>query len=128
MSGASRRSEAGQATLELALGLPILALLLAGLVEVGVLAADQTRVWHAAREGARVAVVDPDASDARAAAERAGLEPLDIEISPEPELRRQGDPLTVAVRYDPRARFPLFAPLVERVVLNAQATMRIEQP
>lgn len=128
MTGAGRRSEAGQATLELALGLPILALLLAGLVEVGLLAADQTRVWHAAREGARVAVVDPDVPDVRDAAERPGLRPLDIEISPAPELRRQGDPLTVTVRHDPQARVPLFGPLIENVVLNAQATMRIEQP
>ena len=128
MTGASRRSETGQATLELALGLPILALLLAGLVEVGLLAADQTRVWHAAREGARTAVVDPDASDVRAAAERAGLKPLDIQISPAPELRRQGDPLTVAVRHQPQARVPLFGPFLEQVVLNAEATMRIEQP
>lgn len=128
MFSASRRSEAGQATLELALGLPMLALLLAGLVEVGMLAADQTRVWHAAREGARVAVVDPDAADVREAAERSGLQSLDIGISPEPELRRQGDPLTVTVRYDPEARLPLFGPLVEPVALNAQATMRIEQP
>lgn len=128
MTGAGRRGEAGQATLELALGLPVLALLLAGLVEVGLLAADQTRVWHAAREGARVAAVDPDLPDVREAAERSGLRPLEIEISPAPELRRQGDPLTVTVRHDPRARVPLFGPLIETVVLNAQATMRIEQP
>lgn len=128
MIAPGRRDDAGQATLELALGLPILALLLAGVVEVGLLVADHTRIWHAAREGARVAVVDPDASDVVAAAERAGLRPLDVEISPAPQLRRQGDPLTVAVRYDPQARVPLFGPLLGRVELNAQATMRIEQP
>ena len=128
MPGASRRGEAGQATLELALGLPILALLLAALVEVGMLAADQTRVWHGAREAARVAVVDPDAADARAAAESSGLGPLLIEISPDPELRRQGDPLTVTVRYEPDPRVPILGPLVQPVTLQAQATMRIEQP
>ncbi len=123
-----RRNDAGQATLELALGLPVLALLLAGVVEVGLLVSDHTRVWHAAREGARVAVVDPDASDVVAAAERPGLRPLDVEISPPPQLRRQGDPLTVSVRYEPRARVPLFSPFLGRVELKAQATMRIEQP
>lgn len=123
-----RRDEGGQATLELALGLPLLALLLAGLVEVGLLVSDQTRIWHAAREGARVAVVDPDTADAVAAAERAGLTPLEVEVSPAPELRRQGDPLTVALRYAPQARVPLFGVLLDRVELKAQATMRIEQP
>ena len=128
MSPVRRRDEAGQATLELALGLPFLALLLAGLVEVGLLVSDQTRIWHAAREGARVAVVDPDTSDAVAAAERAGLTPLDVKVSPPPELRRQGDPLSVTVDYAPRARVPLFGVLLDRVELHAHATMRIEQP
>lgn len=128
MVRAGRRSEAGQATLELALGLPILALLLAGLVEVGLLVADHTRIWHAAREAARVAVVDPDAADVRAAAERPGLKPLDLEISPEPQFRRQGDPLTVTVRHEPQARVPVFGVLLERIELHARATMRIEQP
>jgi hypothetical protein len=123
-----RRDESGQATLELALGLPILALLLAGLVEVGMLVSDQTRIWHAAREGARVAVVDPDLSNAVAAAERAGLEPLDVEVTPGAQFRRQGDPLTLTVGYAPRARVPLFGVLLERVQLSAKATMRIEQP
>lgn len=128
MTRAGRRNEAGQATLELALGLPILALLLAGLVEVGMLVADHTRIWHAAREAARAAAVDPDAVDVRAAAERPGLKPLDLDISPAPELRRQGDPLTVTVRYEPRARVPLFGVLLEPIELHARATMRIEQP
>ena len=122
------RDEKGQATLELALGLPLLALLLAGLVEIGLLVADQTRIWHAAREGARVAIVDPDAADAVAAAERSGLKPLKLQISPAPQFRRQGDPLTVEVRYTPQARVPLFGILLRRLELDAQATMRIEQP
>lgn len=128
MNPAGRRDERGQATLELALALPILALLLAGLVEVGLLVGDQTRIWHAAREGVRVAVVDPDLDEARAAAERSGLKPLEIQVSPAPQFRRQGDPLTVSVRYAPRARVPLFGVLLERVELDARATMRIEQP
>ncbi len=128
MGRVGRRGERGQATVELALGLPLLVLLLAGLVEVGLLVADQTRIWHAAREGARVAVVDPDSADAVAAAERSGLQPLRVEVSPAPEFRRQGDPLTVTVRYGPKPRVPLFGVLLERVELVARATMRIEQP
>lgn len=124
----SKGAEEGQATLELALILPILALLLAGLVEIGLLVADQGRLWHAAREAARVAVVDPDMEDVRAAAERPGLAPLDLEVTPESHLRRQGDPLTVSLRYHPPARVPLFGRFLRRVALEADATMRIEQP
>lgn len=128
MMRAGRRDESGQATLELALGLPLLALLLAGLVEVGMLVSDQSRIWHAAREAARVAVVDPDLTGATAAAERAGLAPLEVDVSPPPQLRRQGDPLTVSVAYEPQPRVPLFGLLLDRIELNARAVMRIEQP
>lgn len=128
MSRTRKGAESGQATLELALGLPILALLLAGLVEVGLVAADQARLWHAAREAARIAVVDPDSSDVQAAAERGGLKPLQVEISPAASERRQGDPLTVNLTYEPAARVPVFGTLLQRVALSAEATMRIEQP
>lgn len=123
-----KRAEDGQATVELALALPILALLLAALVEIGLLVADQGRLWHAAREAARVAAVDPDEADVRAAAERPGLSPIDLEVTPQAHLRRQGDPLTVSLFYRPRGRVPLFAGLLQRIPLEAQATMRIEQP
>jgi hypothetical protein len=118
----------GQATVELALALPILALLLAGVVEVGLLVGDQARLWHAARDAARVAVVDPDEVDIRSAAEEGGLRPVELKISPAPDLRRQGDPLTVSLAYSPAARVPVFGVLLDRVRLEARATMRIEQP
>ena len=122
------RRQGGQATLELALTLPVLALLLAALVEVGLVVTDQARLWHAAREAARVAAVDPDHEDVATAAERPGLRPLDIAVSPDPRVRRQGDPVTVQVRYSPDSRVPLFGSLLERVELKAAAVMRIEQP
>lgn len=122
------QGQGGQATLELALTLPVLALLLAALVEVGLVVSDQARLWHAAREAARVAAVDADADDIQAAAERPGLRPLQVDVSPDPRLRRQGDPVTVRVAYSPDSRIPLFHSLLERVELEARGVMRIEQP
>ena len=118
----------GQATVELALCLPVLVLLLACLVEIGLLAADQVRLWHAAREGARIAVVDSTVQEVRTAAESAGLKPLALQITPGPSERGPGEPLTVAVSYHPRSRVPLLGALFERTELRASATMRIEQP
>lgn len=128
MDCACKRAESGQATVELALLLPILALLLAALVEVGLLVGDQGRLWHAAREAARVAAVDPDIADVRDAAERPGLRPIDLEVRPQPHLRRQGDPVTVSLVYRPRGRVPLFSAFLRRLPLTAEASMRIEQP
>lgn len=120
--------EGGQATLELALCLPFLALLLAALVEIGLVVGDQARLWHAAREAARAAVVDPDPAAVRAAAERTGLDGLRVSIDPEPAQRVQGEPLTVSLTYEPDGRIPLVGELVSQVALHAEATMRIERP
>jgi len=120
--------EKGQATLELALCLPFLALLLTALVEIGLVVGDQARLWHAAREAARAAIVDPDPSAARAAAERTGLDGVSVSIDPVPAQRVSGEPLTVSLIYEPDGRIPLIGELVSRVALRAEATMRIERP
>lgn len=128
MARRRKGAESGQATLEVALTLPVLALLLAALVEVGLIVADQGRLWLAAREAARVAVVDPDLDDIRTAAARSGLAPLEIEVHPEADTRRRGDPLTVKLLYRPRSDVPLVGRLVANLSLRAEATMRIEEP
>jgi Flp pilus assembly protein TadG len=121
-------SQRGQATVELALCLPILALVLAAVVEVGVIASDQARLWHAAREAARVAIVDPNQGAAVAAAQYGGLRPLQVSISPRPTYRVQGRPLTVSVSYHPQGGVPVVDRLLSGLELKADATMRIEQP
>jgi hypothetical protein len=118
----------GQATVELALCLPVLALLAGTVVEIGALAGDRARVWHAAREAVRVATVESDVDRIREAAERGGLHPIDVEVDPAPQFRRQGDPVTVRLAFDPPATVPLLGDLFGSIRLNAQASMRIEQP
>jgi hypothetical protein len=120
--------ERGQTTVELALCLPIVALVLAAVVEVGLIVADQARVWHAAREAVRVAAVDDDEREITYAATRTGLNPLHIEIEPDAIHRRQGDPVTVSVTYEPEGRVPMIGRLFERLELHGAASMRIEQP
>jgi TadE-like protein len=120
-------TERGQSTVELALCLPILALLVAALVQVGVIVADQARLWHAAREAARVAVVEPDPTRAEEVARSTGLSPVDVTIDPPAVYRRMGEPLTVSLSYQP-TRVPLVSKLFGDVTLHARATMRIEQP
>ena len=63
-----RGDDRGQATVELALVLPILVLLLGGIVWIGNLMATQVQLEHAAREGARAAAVEPGAAAPLAAA------------------------------------------------------------
>jgi TadE-like protein len=121
-------SQAGQATVELALCLPLVALLVAALLQVGVIVSDQTRLWHGAGEAAREAAVDPDPTRITQAAQRAGLVPLSVSVDPQAAYRSQGRPVTVALAYRPRPVFPLLEPIVGAIELHASATMRIEQP
>ena len=124
----SARGARGQSTVELALCLPALAFVLALVVEVGLVAGDQVRLWHAAREAARVAVVDPDLSDIEEAAARSGLEGIDVSVSPEPNYRVQGEPLEVDVEYRPGGHIPLIGELFSGLTMRASAAMRIEEP
>jgi TadE-like protein len=124
----ARDAEAGQSTVELALCLPVLAIVFGFVVEVGLIAGDQVRLWHAAREAARVAVVDSDRQAALDAAARSGLSGLEIAIEPAPEFRVQGRPLTVRIRYSPPGRVPVVGAIADGVSLDAEATMRIEEP
>ena len=120
--------ERGQTTVELALCLPLVALLLAAVVEVGLVVADQGRVWHAAREAARVATVDDEQASIEAAVESTGLEGVEVSVEPRPLYRRQGEPVTVSLRYRPDGHVPLVRELISQIELTASATMRVEQP
>ncbi|MDQ3955650.1 MAG: pilus assembly protein [Actinomycetota bacterium] len=123
-----RDAEAGQSTVELALCLPVLAIVLGFVVEVALIGGDQVRLWHAAREAARVAVVDSDRRASLDAAERSGLSGLEMSIDPAPAFRVQGRPLTVRIRYSPSGRLPLVGAIAGGLTLEARATMRIEEP
>src|SRR5690606_14947573 len=85
----------GQATVELALLLPIVVVVLLGMVQVALVGRDQLALELAAREAARAASVAADPSGAaRTAAERAtSLQPLDVATAV------AGDAVSVTVAY-----------------------------
>jgi Flp pilus assembly protein TadG len=124
---ARRVTDRGQATVEVALLLPLVALLLVGVVQLALVARDHNLVTHAAREAVRAAAVDDDPAAPRRAAERAGpLAPsrLDVRTS---ERGQVGDQVTAVVTYSSPVRVPLLAALVDDVRLEARATMRVER-
>ncbi len=120
------KRQGGQATVEVALVLPLLALLALAVVQVGLVVRDQVLVTAAAREAARAAAVDPQPAAARAGALGAArLDPARLEV----ELSggtTTGDRITAVVRYRAPTEVPLIGPLVGDRVLVAQATMRVE--
>ena len=122
------RDARGQSSVELALCLPVLAFVLGLVVEVALIASDQARLWHAAREAARVAVVEPDEEAVREAAARAGLEDVEVSVDPAAGFRVQGRPLEVVLEYRPGGHVPLVGFLFSGLELRSSATMRIEEP
>ena len=122
----ARRNERGQATVELALVLPLAVLLALVVVQLGVIAVDLVLVHHAAREAARAAAVEPTTSAAREAA--VGSSSLDrdrivVELDGGSET---GDQTTATVVYRASTSVPLVGPLIPDVTLRASVTMRVE--
>ena len=126
MSGRGREDE-GQAAVELALVLPLVAMVILAIVQVGLLVRDQVLVVHAAREAAREAAVQP-APDAPREAALAGSgldgDRLAVTVS---DRGGPGTRVRVEVRYGARPRVPVVGPMLGDVTLRATATMRVER-
>ena len=120
--------QAGSATLEFALVLPLVLIMALALLQVGLLVKDELVVEEAARAGAREASVTADDGVVRTAATRAAgtLDPrlLTIDVGRDGGV---GDPVTVRVRYAAPISVPVVAWLFpSRVALSGDATMRQE--
>ena len=121
------RGDEGQATVELALVLPLVAVLLLVALQVGLVLRDHVLVGHAAREAVRAAAVAEDdrTGAATRAAERAG--PL---ASDDLHLRvvevEGGEAVRVELDYESSTDVPLVGTLLPDVRLSASATMRVE--
>lgn len=122
----STRSDArdrGQSTVELALALPVLCVVLLLVVQVALVAAHRLAVQLAAREAARAAAIDtrPDAAEA-AANHAVALRPMAV-------ATRESDGLvTATVTYTDPTDVPLVGVLLPPVELRARMTMAIEPP
>ena len=118
----------GQATVELALALPVVALALLLVVQVALVARAQILVVHAAREGARAAAVDPKpGAAARAAQSSPGLHPAGVRVVSSPR-GPSGSIIRVTVHYRARTDVPLVGLLVGDVNVEATVAMRVEDP
>lgn len=129
MTVAARRAGArGQSTVELALLLPVVVLLLLAVLQVGLLARDIVLVTHAAREGARAAATDSRAGAARVAALAAsGLDGERLAVTTAGRAG-PGSRVTVVVTFRAPTRVPVVGALLGDRSVQAEATMRVEGP
>lgn len=114
----------GQATVELALGLPVVCLGVLLVLQLALVGRDAVLVHHAAREAARAAAVEPRASAARAGAlaSTTALDPHRLDVA----LSRRAGRVTAEVRYRAVTGLPLVGALVPDPELAAAVTMREE--
>ena len=107
--------------------LPLLAIAMLLVAQVGLLVAEQLAVQHAAREGARVAAVTNDDDAAcEAAVAAGGLASERASVVVEPGARDVGDPVRVTVTYQPTI-MPVVARFVPSSIrLRASVVMRTE--
>lgn len=120
------RRSGGQATVELAIGFPIVIVGVLLVLQLALVGRDQLLLSHAAREAARAAAVDPGTGPARrgALASTTALDPARLDV----DTRRRGERIRVELVYRSRTRLPLVGPLVPDPRLRAAVTMRVEEP
>ncbi len=120
MSGPSR----GQATVELALVLPVVAVLLLLVLQVGLLARDRVLAVHAARVAARAVAVEPDVAAARQALRQVGDDRFRVVLSGE---LTPGGTATVTVTARPTA-LPIIGRVLGGAEVSERLSVRVEGP
>ncbi len=122
-TAAGPTADRGQSTVEAALLLPAIAVVLLAVIQVGLVVHARIMVTHAAREGARAAAVGGTDDDVERAVAVAGdLAPYRLEV----EVRRRNGRAVVEVSYDEPTSVPIIGLLLNDVTLEAEATMRLE--
>ncbi len=114
----------GQATVELALVLPLVFAMLVLLFQIALVARDEILVVHAARDAAREATLTGDSASIAAAARRS-VPGATVEV-----IRRGGvgQPVEIAVSSVSHTDLPLVGALVPDLTLHSTTAMLVEQP
>ncbi|MHB8841737.1 MAG: TadE/TadG family type IV pilus assembly protein [Candidatus Aquicultor sp.] len=117
------KNERGASSVEFAIILPVLILILFGILEFGLTYRDYLAITHAAREGARMAAVG-EYSEAEIRQRAYPVSPSSISIGYPGGGAEHGEPVEVQVTLDRPLNIPLFD--VKTVHLSSKARMRIE--
>jgi Flp pilus assembly protein TadG len=115
------RLRGGQATVELAIGFPVVLIGVLLVLQLALVGRDLLLVSHATREAARSAAVHERASAAREGALEAttGLDPARLAV----DTDRMGDRVRVELRYRSLTALPLVGALVPDPELSSSVTM-----
>lgn len=118
------RHQRGQATVELALVVPVVVVLVLMVVQVGQLVRDRVVVVHTAREVARAAAVSSTPPSVSEVASRHGLDADALAVVVDP-IDAAGY-VRVSISYDAATDVVLVGPLLPSVTVTAEAHMLAE--
>lgn len=121
------REDEGQASVELALALPLVVLLLLAVVQLGLVVRDQILVVHAAREAVREAAVDPSPDAPRRAALAGSTLAGDRLTVTSTGRGAVGSRVRVEVAYRAPTSMPLVGAALGDLTIRSSATMRVER-
>lgn len=123
----SAATQRGQATVELALLLPLVVALCVAVIAAGLVARDQIALSHVAREAARAAAVDPDPAAVRRAASLASnLDRSRLATTVSVSGGGRDRLATVRLSYRPGGGVPVVGWLMARVSLSEEFTVAVE--
>ncbi|WP_090445603.1 TadE/TadG family type IV pilus assembly protein [Natronincola peptidivorans] len=128
-----RKSENGQALVELALVLPILLLLVFGMIEFGRVFGTQLVILHGAREGARAAAVGASDTEVVAIVQNRtspltlDASKLTVEVTPSDVSRQRGDGVAIQVQYPVKIYAPFISAIMnDSYTVSGRVMMRME--
>ncbi|MCY3967368.1 MAG: pilus assembly protein [bacterium] len=116
----------GQAAVETALVLPLLAAVILMLVQVGLLVRDHILVVHAAREAGRAAAITPSTKAATTAAATASALDANRLTVTTSGGRATGQHLRVEVSYKPKTTVPVVGRFFPNITITEALTVRVE--
>ncbi len=115
-------SEKGQATVEIALLIPVLAVFLLLIIQVALVVREHVLVTHASRAAARELSVSSDQSRAIEAARRSNPH-ADVKVS----RPRVGEYLHVTVSEKVESSLPFIGVVFPEVTVSSRSVMRVEK-
>ena len=125
------KSEKGQATVELAISITVLFIILFGIIDFGRIFHAYLTMEHAGREAARVMSVGATDSEIRGrfreAAPSLNGSNINITLSHTSQQRKRGEYVTIEASYPVSFLFPLFkATLPDPLSVKSKTVMRVE--
>ena len=118
-----KSSEAGQSTVEFALIIPVVAIFLMLILQVGLVVRQKILVTNSSREAARILSVENDFGKATMKAKET-VNGAEVIIS---RPANQGEYLTVTIKDVVKSKMPILGVIFPDISVTSKTTMRVEK-